>query len=199
MNSDLHPNQTTQTDATDHDQVCILWHRADGSPAATPSESLIRVLKKRGFAVAPVSSKHAVFAAACRYAKTARRVVIVLDDRASLVGVDRVLDGLDRFSPGVICWEYVADANPPMVPVVRMSSPIAGDPRPKEPAAQPDAQPVVKVEENTPTKLRLVQEASGPEAPSVQPNAPMRASDVLNADELDALLAGEVGESRRGK
>ncbi len=191
MNSDLHPNQTTKIDADDHDQVCILWHRAEGSPAASPSESLIRVLKKRGFAVAPVSSKHAVFAAACRYAKTARRVVIVLDDRALLVGVDRVLDGLDRFSPGVICWEYVAEANPPMVPVVRMSSPNAGQTRPKE--------PVVQDEERAPTKLRLVQEASGPETPSVQPNAPMRASDVLNADELDALLAGEIGESRRGK
>jgi len=199
MNSNLHPNQATQIDADDHDQVCILWHRAEGSPAASPSESLIRVLNKRGFAVAPVSSKHAVFAAACRYAKTARRVVIVLDDRTSLVGVDRVLDGLDRFSPGVICWEYVTDANPLMVPVVRMSSPNAGQTRPKEPVVQPAAQPVVKVEENSPTKLRLVQEASGPETRSVQPNAPMRASDVLNADELDALLAGEVGESRRGK
>jgi len=190
MNPDLHSNPTAQMNATDPDQVCMLWHRADRSPA----QSLIRVLKKRGFAVAPVSSMHAVFAAACRYAKTARRVVIVLDDRASLIGVDRVLDGLDRFSPGVICWEYVADANPPMLPVVRISSPKAGDTRPETSGVQDN--------NRAQTKLRLVQQKGAEEmkpATRGPANAPMRASDVLNADELDALLAGEVGESRRGK
>lgn len=179
--------------STDPKQVCILWHPADRSPA----DALIRALSKRGLAVTLASGKHAAFAAACRCEKTAKRVVIVLDDRDSLVGVDRVLDGLERFGPGVICWEHIEGANPPMVPVVRTQVP-AGVVQ-----SEPDAMPEQKTESNT---LRLVGNGgSSSEKPkvtlprAVSKTGTISSSDVLNADELDALLAGEMGEGRRGK
>ncbi len=181
-------------------QVCILWHGADEAP----TDSLVKVLCKRGFAVMPTASIHTVFASACRDTKSAKRVVIVLDDRSALVGVDRLLDALDRFAPSVICWEHRHDANPPMVPVVRPTSNTPSEPIPPagrtmiSTSAQPDAKPDAK--------LRLVGEEEGiGQRPAVSlPKAcdqkiPANARDVLDADELDALLAGEFGEDRGSK
>ncbi len=180
---------------TDPKQVCILWHPADRSPA----EALIRALSKRGLAVTLASGKHQAFAAACRSEKTAKRVVIVLDDRDSLLGVDRVLDGLERFGPGVICWEHIEGANPPMVPAVRTSA-SAGVVQ-----SQSDSDPEPERESASST-LRLVGNGgASSEKPKITltsaspKSGTISSSDVLNADELDALLAGEMGEGRRGK
>lgn len=179
-------------------QVCILWHAAERSPA----DALVRALINRGLAVTLATSKHAVFAAACQCDQSANRVVIVLDDRDSLVGVDRVLDGLERFGPGVICWEHCPGANPPMVPVVRTVVP-----KPKVQVQQDQAGhvPHVPGRDIPAAKLRLVSENESTANKPVKLPRPMSkggiisSSDVLNADELDALLAGEMGEGRRGK
>jgi len=180
----------------DPDQVCILWHAADRSPA----DALVRVLSKRGFAVMPTSSMHTVFGSACRCVKVSQRVVIVLDGRKSLVGVDRVLDGLERFGPGVICWEHVEGANPPMVPVVRTVPLAHVQPEPvlvPESVLVPEPRAVSKP---TPSELRLVGDTQpDPTKPAAEPIKRERvisSSDVLNADELDALLASEIGNGR---
>jgi len=168
------------------EQVCILWHH----PEADPSGSLIRALTNRGLSVLSSSSHHTVFAAACQCAKSANRVVIVLDGRDSLVGVDRLLNALERFGPGVICWEHCPGMNPPMVPVVQEAY--------EKPAG---AQPV---RASKPTNLRLVgdpaqEQPDHPPRVSIQKPTPGRAissSDVLDADELNALLSGEMGSDR---
>ncbi len=177
-------------------QVCILWHAAERSPA----DALVRALINRGLSVTLATSKHAVFAAACQCDQSANRVVIVLDERESLVGVDRVLDGLERFGPGVICWEHCPGANPPMVPVVRTVVP-----KPKVQVQQVCADPVPG-RDIPAAKLRLVNEnesiANKPPVKLLRPipkGGTISSSDVLDADELDALLAGEMGEGRRGK
>lgn len=183
-------------------QVCILWHAAERSPA----DALVRALINRGLAVTLATSKHAVFAAACQCDQSANRVVIVLDDRESLVGVDRVLDGLERFGPGVICWEHCPGANPPMVPVVRTVEPKA-----QVQQDQQDHADHVPGRDIPAAKLRLVNEnetnenqstANKPAVKLLRPipkGGTISSSDVLDADELDALLAGEMGEGRRGK
>ncbi len=186
-------------------QICLLWHAVDQQPG----EPLIRALSKRGLAVMPATSIHTIFAVACRCAKSAKRVVIVFDDRASLAGVDRVLDGLDRFAPSVICWEHCQGENPPMVPVVR-ETPTIPSTGPSEPASKPASasEPGAAAERTTisiqsDAKLRLVGEDEAlPQSPtaslpsSFSPKGPISARDVLDADELDALLAGELGEDQ---
>ncbi len=181
-------------------QVCLLWHGAD----ETPSDALIRVLDKRGFSVMPSASVHTIFAAACRCVKSAKRVVIVLDDRESLVGVDRLLDALDRFAPSVICWEHCQDANPPMVPVVRVGPSISSEPAPPtkrtttgaQPGTQPDAQLRLVGEDEGGAQRSAVSLAESCCQKNPMNQGPINARDVLDADELDALLAGELGEDR---
>ncbi|MGV6814198.1 MAG: hypothetical protein ACWA5W_04205, partial [Phycisphaerales bacterium] len=106
----------------------MLWYapQSGGGEGVSGGKSaqLDRVIKamiKRGFGVTCVQSQHAAFGSACRCAKDARRVVLVLDEPKKLMGVDRVLDGLERFAPSVICWEHESKANPPMRPIVRMT------------------------------------------------------------------------------
>ena len=191
--------RTNNSKSDTPDQVCILWHH----PEALPTAQLLRVLNNRGFAVSPVTSMHQAFAGACSSAKSAHRVVLVLDDRSGLVGVDRVLDGLERFAPEVICWEHLVGENPPMVPVVRD---IVVQPAAPQLAPQ-SAEPMRSTAPNA-NKLRLVGDEpesgdASTEAPKI--SLPKRASgmlsssDVLDADELDALLAGEFGQGQRGK
>jgi hypothetical protein len=170
-------------------QVCILWH----APAKEPSASLVSALSSRGLAVMPTSSPHTALAGACQAAKAAKRVVLVLDHRESLAELDRVLLALDRFAPSVICWEHRHGANPPMVPLVR---PIEPEDKAEMPTHRPAKQ---RIEQ----PLRLVGETKGqqeerPKTPTTK-STPLSARDVLDADELDALLAGEMSEGRRGK
>jgi len=179
-------------DGSEPTRVCILWH----APGAEFNRVLIQAMKKRGFAVTCVSSQHAVIAAACSLAKSAKRVVLVLDSRDELVGVDRVLDALERFSPTTICWEHQPQANPPMVPVVRT---VIEQSKP-EPDPQQAEQIVRSTRDTKPVDLRLVpepvsQDANKPKA--LKPTGSggtLRSSDVLNDDELNALLAGELGD-----
>jgi len=181
----------------DSHQICILWHPVERSP----TDALIGALSKRGLSVTLATSKHAAFAAACSSAKVANRVVVVLDDRDSLDGVDRVLDGLERYGPSVICWEHCVGANPPMIPIVRTPVPKAV----VEAVVEPESgSGVSKSSTSASSTLRLVgdnDQTSRPTVtlPKVSKGGQISSSDVLNADELDALLAGEMGQGRRGK
>ena len=176
------------TTNTDPSQICILWHASTDSPSA----SLIRVLARRGFSVIETTSGHTAFAAACRCLESARRVVLVLDGREQLHQVDRVLDAIERFAPSLICWEHRSGANPPMVPIVRNRSVIEESPTsPSTTTNRPSGQRGQR-------SLRLVgkEDLGASDAPK---HGPINARDVLDADELDALLAGELGDDRPGK
>lgn len=172
-------------------QVCILWH----APGATPGDALLGALGNKGMKVTLADNEHSVFAAACRCDGITARTVLVLDGRESLAGVDRVLSALGRFAPGVICWVYRDGANPPMIPLVHPSG--------RKQATRPPPVPA-----KTPARaaLRLVGEGNGtgngsvhstPEGNGEKRSLPLSARDVLDADELDALLAGEMGERSR--
>ncbi len=175
------------------ERVCILWH----APGQESGSALICAMKKRGFSATCVSSQHAVMAAACSLAKSAKRVVLVLDGREELVGVDRVLDALERFSPATICWEHDPGANPPMVPVVRIA---VEQPIPTQLNEQTGEQKSGSAKDRPAVDLRLVsepedQDADKPKAiKPIRSTGALRSSDVLNDEELNALLAGELGD-----
>lgn len=184
----MNPSQDPSQDLSrTPSRVCILWH----PPAQAPSASLIRALSSRGLCVMPTASPHTALAGACRCAKTAERVVLVLDSRDELSQLERVCSAIDRFAPSVICWVHHPGANPPMVPLVRHAEPRAQTPAPSVQCVQ--------------RPLRLVGE---PQVPGEEDQKPKQsaikttsisARDVLDADELDALLAGEMSKGRRGK
>jgi hypothetical protein len=227
---------------SDPNQVCILWH----TPNEDPTAALVKALSKRELRVMPTTSMHMVFACACQLIKTSKRVVIVLQDRAQLQSVDRILDGLDRFSPEVIVWEYQEGMNPPMVPVVRTpeparseagqivvpssptqhstqhSTPLSTQPsimssklnsprsqsesakatkRTNQPLRLVPAEPVLSETETTMETNPIENKPTHTDRVSTKTaqSGPMNARDVLDADELDALLAGEMGKDRRGK
>ena len=184
-------------------RVCVLWHtpNSGGGEGASQGKSarldrVIEAMTKRGFGVTCVQSQHAAFGSACRCAKDAKRVVLVLDEPETLVGVDRVLDGLERFAPSVICWEHESNANPPMRPVVRMTEEKSSVKQDRISDDSLDQNQGLASPEK-PVELRLVSDQPNQENPVSRPqpvSGPLRASDVLNADELDALLAGEMSE-----
>jgi hypothetical protein len=170
-----------------HDaQACIVWH----PESRAPSPELLRALTNKGMTLIDADDAHTAFAAADRVSKSARRTVLVLDTRVELPDVDRVILSLERFLPRVLCWGFEPGANPPLVPIVQTSSsrPTAAEPR----------EPISSSSSN-PAPLRLVgqeavSQAESAQTPSKTPSRPLTASDVLDADELDALLAGEMGD-----
>lgn len=194
-------------------QVCILWCPKGESP----SDALLGALTNKGFKITLAQDAHAVFAAACACHGVAQRVVIVLDQRSRLRAVDRVLLSLERFAPTVICWAHQPGANPPMVPVVspsrakpvsriereaptkrtaaksgdRPAAPLrlVGQEEPREPL--PDPKPGAGAPGGAPGEAKL---APGSVQVKLPPPGPLTARDVLDADELDALLAGEMGD-----
>ncbi|MDF1810274.1 MAG: hypothetical protein P1U42_11325 [Phycisphaerales bacterium] len=180
------------TRQTTPNQICVLWHPA----SVSPSSALLKVMGKRGFQIAPVSSQHLAFAGVCHFVKSSNRVVLVVENRSELDGVTRLMDALDRFAPSVICWEHDSDANPPMKPLVRSEEKVVNPSQELElsnDSVLTESDSVV-----SDSKLRLVGEE--PAKPSVQGNKePISARDVLDADELDALLASEVGNGRKRK
>ncbi len=195
-------SSTRSTLAFAGSQVCVLWH----APGTSPAPELLGALGNKGLRVTLADNEHAAFAAACRCDGVAARTILVLDERSPLTGVDRVLSALARFAPGVICWAYREGANPPMVPLVHPT-------RRKQGAVAPS----VPVRNTPPAPLRLVGEAAASPPPAPEASRAKRAlagqsgqsghqghqghevmaRDVLDADELDALLAGEMGQRPR--
>lgn len=193
------------SDSPKHDplkdaQACIVWHPADRAPAP----SLLRALQNKGMTIVGADDAHAAFAVAQHASTRAKRVVVVLDTRDELADVDRVIASIERFTPTVLCWAHEPGANPPLVPLV-------------QPNKKPKPAPVVPVSSSkptTPAPLRLVGHEPQPERrPEINPEttvktaatpspkpatpaAPLSARDVLDADELDALLAGELGDRK---
>jgi len=153
---------------------------------------------KRGFQVAPVSSQHLAFAGLCRYSKSSNRVVLVVENRSELVGVERLMDALERFAPSVICWEHQSDANPPMSPLVRTgeTSGVPSHDLVDCSNEQVSTESSVNVEE---PNLRLVREEPKQPIAQVSQSQPISSRDVLDADELDALLASEISDGRKRK
>lgn len=189
------------SDSPKHDplkdaQACIVWHPADRAPA----QNLINALQNKGMTLIDADDAHTAFAAAQRVSRDAKRVVIVLDTRDELHDVDRLINALERFTPRVCCWAHEPGANPPLIPLVQ---PVASPP-PARDTAHTD---------HAPAPLRLVGQTSEDEpadeppvassARTLQPTPastatakPVTARDVLDADELDALLAGELGDRK---
>lgn len=182
--SDKH---TPKPERIDDAQVCVVWHPSDRAPAP----ELLKALSNKGMTLIDADDPHLAFSAACKVANTARRVVLVLDGRESLPNVDAIVGALPRFSPRVLCWAHVPGANPPLVPLVQ--PPKAAGPKPGlpiQPAKAPSPPAAASCDES---KLRLVRDA---EPAASKPRQPLSARDVLDADELDALLAGEAGDRK---
>lgn len=171
-------------------QVCIIWHPS----SRPPTPALLRALRNKGMALIDAPDAHTAFAATARVARTARRTVLVLDTRDELHDVDRVVSAIQRFQPQVLCWAHTPGANPPLVPLVQARS------------GSPKAEPVLATN-HPPAPLRLVgqqerteSQKQTPEPTPLKPPAavkqgqPLNARDVLDADELNALLAGEIGD-----
>lgn len=175
-------------DPLNTDQTCVVWHPSDRAPSRT----LLRALGNKSMTIIGADDVHAAFAAAQRVSANTKRTIVVLDTREELHDVDRLLSALERFLPQALCWSHEPGANPPLVPLVqpKMPTPTLG----------------VQATSHKPAPLRLVGQETQPEdprssehheqttpSPSPKPAAPLSARDVLDADELDALLAGEIG------
>lgn len=198
-------------------QACIVWHPADQAPAP----ELLRALANKGLALIDADDPHTAFAAACSVAQTARRTILVLEASDQLSDIDSVCSALERFAPSVLCWAHHPGANPPLVPLVQPKASTPQRPKP-EPATEPAAfkgtpatplRLVGRREESpeithtkTDDKTHDQEQAQQPKAPQVQQSpqvqhakqaAPLSSRDVLDADELDALLAGELGDRKR--
>lgn len=194
----MNQGHTSKQDPLSDAQACIVWH----PHAQRPSGELLRALSNKGMTLIDADDPHIAFAAACRVARSAKRTILVLEARDALHDVERICSALERFAPGVLVWAHEPGANPPLVPLVQ---PRAGKAKRAEPV---DRQP-----RTASAPLRLVGQTEGQneqssearsqqagsvevrEAP-VKRTAPISARDVLDADELDALLAGELGDRK---
>lgn len=195
----------TQAQQPKHDpfsdaQACIVWHPADQAPAP----ALLRALANKGLTLIDAHDPHTAFAAACSAAQTARRTILVLEMSDQLSDIDRVCSALERFAPSVLCWAHHPSANPPLVPLVqtKASAPQRSELKAASQARKPAAplRLVGQREENPATPLDTpVDEVKAEQtiAKQTQRAAPTSARDVLDADELDALLAGELGNRKR--
>lgn len=194
MNGDQNPKHDPLSDA----QACIVWHPAGCAPAS----ELLRALSNKGMTLIDADDAHIAFAAACSTANSARRTILVLDKRDQLHDVDRICNALERFAPDVLIWSHEPGANPPLVPLVQ---PRASKPKRLEPAtpkASSAAAPLRLVGQPEQSSANRSQQA-GADNPAdetkglpVQRPATLNARDVLDADELDALLAGELGDRK---
>lgn len=186
------------SDSPKHDplndaQACIVWHPADRAPAP----GLLKALRNKGMLIIDAEDAHTAFAAANRVSQSAKRTVIVLDTKDELHDVERTISAIERFLPRVLCWAHEPGANPPLVPLVQ---PAASTPR-REPAPvsaphQPAPLRLVGQDSDDPEERETHQTREPETAVKTAPSAPLSARDVLDADELDALLAGELGDRK---
>lgn len=140
------------------------------------------------------NNPHEAFARVCNDAREGRKTILVLDgDEPRSMG-DRLIAAMERFTPAAVCWNHLPGANPPIVPIVGPLESAIGaassgarieHEEPVAPEPAPESTPQATV---TPTpKLKLTDPV-----PSPARRSPMNAKDVLDADELDALLAQEM-------
>ncbi len=160
---------------------CVIWHRAGAkAPAA-----LVRALSSRGLRVETSGSAHEVLAIGCAQQQRADGgrvggvggggVIVVLDGGGSeLDQQSRVLSALERFCPLARVWVYEEGANPPLRGFVDSSKDAA------EPKAAAEVQERAERQRSERPSLRISGNNGSGSA--------LKASDVLDKDELAALL-----------
>ena len=136
------------------------------------SPTLIGALAKRDLRVQTTDSRHEALAISCVAHRRHAPLVVVLDRSPDIAQRDRTLEAMERFAPGALIWVYDESANPPLRAFVeqRQTKPA---PRSANPPAAPTPKRV------GPPKLKL----SGSER-----DEPVTSADILDQDELDALL-----------
>ena len=175
-----------RTDPETTRRLCVVLH----PQGENPDSGLVRALGRRDMQVVACDDAHESFARVCNDAKTGRSCILVLDGEEPRSMGDRLMDAMERFAPAGVCWEHAPGANPPIRPVVGTLGGAID--RAIEPAPAPEpVEPAPFIEPAGPSPaLRL---APAPEqSPKPSPGGHVSAKDVLNADELDALLASEL-------
>lgn len=154
---------------------CVVWHQ---SGAQSP-RALVRALSSRGLRVETSGSAHEVLAIACAEQRRADEgrggMIVVLDGGGrELDEQSRVLSAMERFCPMARVWVYEEGANPPLRGFVDMTKKVA--------TPETDVEPPVEEKAGSASRpaLRIVgSNGSG---------STLKASDVLDQDELSALL-----------
>lgn len=134
--------------------------------------------------VVPSDDPHEAFARICNDSRLGRKSILVLAGEDPRQLGERLMDAMERFAPEAVCWEHVPGANPPIQPVVGTLGSAIDHAIEPTPTSRPEPRPA----HDPAPALRLAP------APAQAPRASGNVSskDVLNADELDALLAGEM-------
>ena len=167
--------------------MCVVLH----APDADPSPVLVRSLSKRGLQVSTTGSPHIAGARIIRADRGGARCYLVLDPAAGVMSLASVTRLIERFAPGAVIWAHQPGMNPPIVPYVDPAEDVC--PSEHDQSASADAVRPTGSDDGSPN-LRIASASAGDSSPgagSVK-SGPVSASDVLNADELDALLAGEL-------
>ncbi len=104
-----------------HPARCVVWV---GGPGGMPS-ALERVMVSRGLAPTVVGSGHAALAELCLAQRAGVRSALIL---CGVGDADRVLTGVERFTPRAVVWVYEEGANPPLRPVVVQKAEASPEP-----------------------------------------------------------------------
>jgi hypothetical protein len=179
----MSPSQ--RADAGSTRRLCVVLCAEGQEPYA----GLVRELSKRNMQVVPCSDPHEAFSRVCNDARLGNKSILVFDGADASQQSERLADAMERFAPSAVCWNHLPGANPPIQPVV---GPLGGAIRDAMLPQEPAPSPVIKKAPVQAPQLRLTHEPSGTPQP-----APMSTSDVLDADELDALLASELPPKKK--
>ncbi len=144
----------------------MVW-RPLGSPR---SDALIGALSKRDFRVQTTDSRHEALAIAAVAHRKHEALVLVMDRAPEIARRDRTLEAIERFAPGALLWVYDESANPPLRAFVEHQT----KPAPRAPSVQ-----TPPPRRGAPPGLRLT---------GSDRDEPVSSADILDQDELDALL-----------
>ncbi|MBL4590527.1 MAG: hypothetical protein JKY96_01065 [Phycisphaerales bacterium] len=181
--------ETPRNESGSTRRLCVVLH-AEGKSA---DSGLVRALKKRNMQVLESANPHEVFARICNDERGGRKPILVLDGDGPRSLGDRLIDAMERFTPAAVCWNHLPGANPPIQPVVGpLGAAIDAAATPAVEEQAPISVPERVVAGPAP-KLRLTEPQVGQARRS-----PVSATDVLDADELDALLAQEMPKKNDG-
>jgi len=147
-------------------------------PGAAPrSEPLVRALERRAMRVSTTDSRHEALAVACVAHRSREPLALVLDRADELKDLDRTLESIERFAPGALVWVFDESANPPLRAFVPPTSGADRTPEHEQSPIAPSARP--KPGASATPNLRLT---------GAEPDEPISSADILDQDELDALL-----------
>lgn len=125
--------------------------------------------------VQTTDSRHEALSIACVAHRKHRALVVVLDRAPEIIQRDRALEAIERFAPGALIWVYDESANPPLRAFVEQPKPEPKARVHQEPAPSPRPKP----RRTAPPGLRLT---------GSDRDEPVSSADILDQDELDALL-----------